>query len=232
MQLTVRDISKLLNISERTIYRWIKEKSIPAYKIHDQYRFNRSEIMDWATANKIGVSCEIFKEPDGDQNQPLRLTEALQKGGIHYRVGGRDKAAVLKSVVDLLPLPEDVNREFLLRVFLAREELGSTGIGDGLAIPHARNPVVFNIPFALISLCFLEEAIDFGAIDGKPVSCLFTLITPTARVHLQVLSQLAYALKDPAVKDVILKQSSREIILSEIQRVENSLQRPPAPVGS
>jgi hypothetical protein len=47
-----------------------------------------------------------------------------------------------------------------------------------------------------------------------------------------VLSQLAYALKDPAVKDVILKQSSREIILSEIQRVENSLQRPPAPVGS
>jgi nitrogen PTS system EIIA component len=65
MQLTVRDISKLLNISERTIYRWIKEKTIPAYKIHDQYRFNRSEIMDWATANKIGVSCEIFKEPEG-----------------------------------------------------------------------------------------------------------------------------------------------------------------------
>lgn len=228
MQLTVRDISKLLNISERTIYRWIKEKSIPAYKIHDQYRFNRSEIMDWATANKIGVSHEIFKEPDGDQSPPPRLSEAMSKGGIHYRVGGRDKEAVLRSVVGLLPLPDDVNREFLLRVFLAREELGSTGIGDGIAIPHARNPVVFNVPDSIISLCFLEEPIDFGAIDGKPVNCLFTLITPTARVHLQALSQLAYALKDPAVKEAIQKQSSRETILGEIRRVEDGLCKPTA----
>ncbi len=45
MQLTVRDISGLLNVSQRTVYRWIKSESIPAYRVHDQYRFNRSEIL-------------------------------------------------------------------------------------------------------------------------------------------------------------------------------------------
>lgn len=222
MQLTVRDVSKLLSVSERTIYRWIKEQTIPAYRIHDQYRFNRAEILDWATANKIGISHEIFQEPEDTTTLVLKLTEALKRGGIHYRVNGKNKEAVLRSVVELLRLPEDVNQDLLLKVILAREELGSTGIGDGIAIPHARNPIVLNIPCAIISLCFLEEAVDFGAVDGKPVNCLFTLITPTVRTHLHMLSQIAFALKDPGVKEAIAKQSSRDVILAEIQRVEDT----------
>lgn len=49
MQLSVKELSKLLNGTERTVYRWIKEQSVPFYRIHDQYRFNRVEILDWAT---------------------------------------------------------------------------------------------------------------------------------------------------------------------------------------
>lgn len=226
MQLTVHDVSKLLNVSERTIYRWLKEESIPGYKIHDQYRFNRSEILEWATAKKIGVSPEIFKEPlDSNITEP-KLSDALMKGGIHYRIGGKDKESVLRSIVGIMQLPEKVDREFLLKVILAREELGSTAIGDGIAIPHARNPLVFNIPFTIVSLCFLEHAIDFGAIDGKPVYCLFTLITPTVRIHLQMLSQLAFVLRDPKVKELISAQGSREEILHEFQRVEGNLKNP------
>jgi nitrogen PTS system EIIA component len=226
MQLTVRDVSKLLNISERTLYRWIKEEKIPAYRIHDQYRFNRSEILEWATANKIGVSHEIFKEPLDSSVVESKLTEALTKGGIHYRIDGKDKESVLRAVVGIMQLPEKIDREFLLKVILAREELGSTAIGDGIAIPHARNPLVFNIPFTVISLCFLEHPIDFGAIDGKSVFCLFTLITPTVRIHLQMLSQLAYVLRDAKVKELIGAQGSREEIFREFQRVEDSLRSP------
>lgn len=223
MQLTVRDVSKLLNVSERTIYRWIKEESIPAYRIHDQYRFNRAEILEWATAHKIGISHEIFHEPEDKTAPVFKLTEALKRGGIHYRVSGKNKEEVLRSVVELLRLPEDVNQDLLLRVILAREELGSTGIGDGIAIPHARNPIVLNIPTAVISLSFLEEPVDFGAVDGQPVNCLFTLISPTVRTHLQMLSQIAFALKDPKVKDAIAHQGARDVILTEIQRVEDTL---------
>ncbi len=226
MQLTVRDVSKLLNVSERTLYRWIKKEKIPAYRIHDQYRFNRAEILEWATANKIGVSHEIFQEPLDSNIVEPKLTDALKQGGIHYRIEGKDKASVLQSVVGITQLPEKFDKEFLLKVILAREELGSTAIGDGIAIPHARNPLVFNIPFTVISLCFLEHAIDFGAIDGKPVCCLFTLITPTVRIHLQMLSQLAFILQDVNVKKLLEIQGSREEILREFQRVEGHFSNP------
>ncbi|MFH1246011.1 MAG: PTS sugar transporter subunit IIA [Candidatus Omnitrophota bacterium] len=225
MQLTVRNVAQLFNVSERTIYRWIKREMIPAYRIHDQYRFNRAEILDWATANKIGISHEIFKEPAAENSGMSKLTEALKRGGIHYRISGKDKEAVLRAMVDILPMPDDVDRAFLLKVILAREELGSTGIGDGIAVPHARNPIILNVPYAFASLCFLEKAIDFAALDGKPVSCLFTLISPTVRSHLHMLSQIAFVLKDAAVKAAVAQQKSREVILSEIQRVEQSLEK-------
>ena len=231
MQLGVRDVAKLFKVSEQTIYRWLKEKDIPAYKVYDQYHFNRAEILEWATANKMGVSHEIFNEPLDSAIAEPKLTDALMKGGIHYRVAGSDKESVLRSAVHTMQLPEKVDKEFLLKVILAREELGSTAVGDGIALPHARNPLVFNIPFTVVSLCFLETAIDFGAMDGKPVYCLFTLITPTVRIHLQMLSQLAFILRDPKVQNLLQTQGPQEEILHEFQRVEGNLKIPPSAKG-
>jgi nitrogen PTS system EIIA component len=223
MQLTVKELAKLLNVTERTIYRWIKEQSIPVYKIHDQYRFNRVEILDWATTKKINISHEILNDI-ADVNVPVHsLTETIRRGGIHYRVEGKDKKSLLTSIVHLLTLPEDVNKDILLRAMLVREELGSTGFGDGIAIPHARYPIVTHIPSAIVSICFAEQPVDFGAIDGKPVTCLFTLISPTVRSHLKTLSRIAYVLQNAFVKDAIVNQKSREVIVSEIDKAEQGI---------
>ncbi|MCG2711574.1 MAG: PTS sugar transporter subunit IIA [Candidatus Omnitrophica bacterium] len=223
MQLSVKDLSKLLNVTERTIYRWIKQQSIPVYRIHDQYRFNRIEILDWATTQKIYISQEILQDDAENNCTILSLTETIKKGGIYYRVEGKDKKMLLNSVVNLLNLPEDVNRESLLNAMLIREELGSTGFGDGIAIPHARYPVVTHIPSAIVSICFLDKPIDYGAIDGKPVNCLFTLISPTVRGHLNMLSRVAFVLKNKNVKNAIVNQMSRKVILNEIEKAEQSL---------
>lgn len=220
MQLMVRDVARLLNVSEKTVYRWITQGSLPAYRINDQYRFNRAELLEWATSNKINVSPEIFQEQDGSNGPMPNLTDALQAGGIYYRMEGADKASVLRAVVQHMRLPDEVDREFLLRVLLAREQLASTGIGDGVAIPHVRNPIVLHVAKPMITLCFLEKPIDFGAIDGKPVNALFTLISPTVRAHLHLLSRLAFALRDPGFKEVITRQALREQILAESQRIE------------
>lgn len=223
MNLLVRDAARILNVSERTIYRWIDQGVLPAYRVKDQYRFNRAELLEWATSRRINVSPEIFSEPESSANRQVTLLEALRTGGIHYRVEGSDKAAVLRSVVELLRLPEEVDREFLTQVLLARESLGSTGIGDGIAIPHVRNPVVLHVPYPSVTLCFLDHPIEFGALDGQPVSVLFTLISPTVRAHLQVLSRLAFVLRDPDVKPVLKRQGARDEIMSRIQQVESRL---------
>jgi PTS system nitrogen regulatory IIA component len=226
MQLTVRDVAGLLNVSEKTIYRWIKDRSIPAYRINEQYRFHRAELLEWATARKVGVSVDIFQEAGDRAAQTTSLTEALLAGGIVYRLVGTDIESVLRAAVEGMRLPDEVDREQLLRVLVAREALASTGVGDGIAIPHVRNPIVLHVPRPTITLCFLERPVDFGALDGQPVHCLFTIVSPTVRAHLYLLSRLAFALRDPDFRGVIRRQGLRDEILAEVRRVESGLLQP------
>jgi PTS system nitrogen regulatory IIA component len=223
VKLLVKDAARLLDVSEKTIYRWIKQGSIPAYRLNDQYRFNRAELLEWATARRIAVSPEIFREAESEAASLPHLLEAIQAGGIHYRIGGSDRASALRQVVDTLRLPEEVDAQFLYEVLMAREALGSTAIGDGIAIPHVRNPVILHLQRPMIALCFLERPIDFGALDGKPVSVLFTLISPTVRAHLHLLSRLSFTLRDPTLKKEILRQGSRDALLQAVERSERKL---------
>ena len=119
-----------------------------------------------------------------------------------------------------MKLPEDVDRNFLYEVLLARENMASTGIGEGIAIPHVRNPVILNVSYPIITLCFLEKPIDFGALDKQNVYCLFTLISPAPRIHLQLISRLAFILKDPKIKNILSKPGTREEILKAIVSAE------------
>ncbi len=226
MKLTVRDVSEMLDVSEKTVYRWLSDGKLPAYRMSGQYRFSRAEVLEWATANKLNISVGALQEAE-NPNQPLpTLPEALQAGGIFYRIGGTDVESVLRSVVEVVRLPDEVDREFLLQALLAREQLASTGIGDGIAVPHVRNPIVLHVDKPLVSLCFLERPIDFGALDGQPVQALFTLISPSARAHLHLLSRLSFALRDAEVKALVLRQSVREELFESIRRSSAHLPLP------
>jgi DNA binding domain, excisionase family len=231
MQLSVKDAAVILNVSEKTIYRWIKQESIPCYRINEQYRFNRAELLEWATSRRIQVSPDIFAEKDKLALPLPTLSEALRSGGVFYRVGGADQPSVLQNVVELLNLPEEVDRQFLYQVLCARETLGSTGIGDGIAIPHVRNPVVLHVSKPTVSLCFLENAIDFKAIDNKPVDTLFTLISPTVRAHLHLLSRLGIVLRDERVKQSLRARATREELMEAFSQAESALP-PPASVAA
>ena len=80
MDLSVRDSAQLLRVSEKTIYRWVKQGRLPAYRINEQYRFNRAELLEWATSERLNVSADIFVEPDSG-GPVVNLTEALKAGG-------------------------------------------------------------------------------------------------------------------------------------------------------
>lgn len=231
MNLSVRDAASLLKVSEKTIYRWIKQQAVPAYRVQEQYRFNRAELLEWATSRRLNVSSEIFLEPEAEGQPIPSLLAALEAGGVHYRVSGTEKASVLGEVVQLLRLPDEVDRDFLLRVLLAREAIASTSIGEGIAVPHVRNPVVLHLGRPAIALCFLERPIDFGAMDGRPVDTLFTIISPTTRAHLHLMSKLSFVLRDEGVLRAIRSQAARGEILDEFGRAERRLAVPESRVG-
>lgn len=226
MQLTVRDVSRHLNESESTIMRWIKQRGLPAQKVNGQYRVNRAELLEWATVNNIHVAVGLFDHLDKDVHERPLLGDALELGGIHYHLSGTNKEGALRALVQILPLPDEVDRELLLHLFLAREASASTAIGDGIAIPHVRNPIVLHVSHPAVILAFLTKPVDFGALDGQPVHILFSMISPTNRDHLQLLSRLSFALHDKKFREAVIRQFPRDEIMREVRRVEASLDAP------
>jgi PTS system nitrogen regulatory IIA component len=231
MQLTVRNVSRFLNVPEATVITWINERGLPSERVGGQYRFNRVDLLEWATANRIKVSLEVFDHLEGEEESSPSLVDALELGGIHYGLKDTNKEAALRALVQILPVPADVNRELLLLLFLARETSSTTAIGDGVALPHVRNPIVLHVEKPLVTLGFLERPVDFGALDGKPVQVLFSLICPTVPSHLRMLSRLSFALHDQNFKAVVMRRAKPKEILHEARRVEAALAAPKIGTG-
>jgi PTS system nitrogen regulatory IIA component len=224
MNLSVKDAARLLNVSEKTIYRWIKQELVPAYRVHEQYRFNRPELLEWATSRRMGVATELLLEPESDATPLPLLSDALEAGGVFYRVEGSSRDRVLAEVAQHLRLPDEVDRIYLQQVLIARERIASTGIGGGIAIPHPRNPALLHITKPTVTLCFLETPVDFQALDGQPVRLLFTVITPTLRAHLHLLSKLGFVLKNDLFRKVLTGEGTRDEIFSALRQAETKLE--------
>ncbi len=223
MQLTVRDVCQLLKVPESKVQRWVREGGLPHHRVGGQVRFNRSELLEWATQHRIEMPPELLAAPQQETARQPGLVEALEAGGVFHGLAADDKTAALQAVVGKMSLPPDVDRGFLLRMLLAREELQSTGIGEGVAIPHTRNPIVLQVPKPAITLCFLAKPVEFDALDGKPVHALFTLVTAAVPTHLHLLARIAFGLRDPGFKKAVASQAGPEQILAEARRLEDVL---------
>jgi PTS system nitrogen regulatory IIA component len=154
VELKVRDVARLLDVSEQTVYRWVRSRSLPAHRVHDQYHFNRVELQEWAAVHKHRVSPKLFA-PNGSSKELLSLREAIERGGISYGVAGESRDEVLAAVTRLPGIPAGVDRRLLHQLLVAREALAPTSVGDGIAVPHPRDPVVVHVEQPIVFLCFL-----------------------------------------------------------------------------
>lgn len=220
MQLTMTDVARLFGVSTATIARWVQEDNLPASEIESQYLFNREELLEWATIRKLALSPAIWQHAGDAQPAEPSLAEALAFGGVGYQVSGADRTEVLRSALQGLPLPDGSDREALLELFLARERLGTTAVGDGVAIPHPRCPLVLGLPRPAVRLCFLAQGHDFGAADGKPVDTLFLMACRTVHEHLKLLARLATTLRRDAFRQVLARRPEAEEILEAVRREE------------
>jgi PTS system nitrogen regulatory IIA component len=219
LDLSVREVARLLSVSERTVYRWAEQGTIPAHRLHDQYHFNRVELQEWATSQRRRVAPALFSEEEVPGPAPS-LAAALGRGGVHHAVAGATKAEVLLSLSRLPGVPGGVDRDLLYQLLLSRETLASTGIGDGIAVPHARDPLVLRVEGPTVLLGFLAQPVDFGALDGEAVRIVFTLFAPSIRDHLQTLSRLSFALHDPALRQLLRDEAGADAILARVRELD------------
>lgn len=126
----------------------------------------------------------------------MQVEDILTPERCHSRLSGVSKKRVLTIISELLAQDKPaLNANTVFNALMAREQLGSTGLGNGIAIPHCRAP---RCPGIIGMLITLDEPIDFDAIDGKPVDILFVLIVPEEETdeHVRTLANLAELLSD------------------------------------
>lgn len=220
MNLAVRDLMRLFQVSEKTVYRWIKDKRLPAHKVHDQYRFNRQAILEWARRHRVRLRPVWTEEGEAGDTS---LLNAVQEGGIHYKTPGKTKEEAFDHLARSAKLPPSFSAEELKKLLLAREALASTGVGEGIAIPHVRDPIVLSLERSSVSIFFLDHPIDFGAIDGRPVHTFFLLLSATTREHLRLLSKIAYTLHDPVFLRMLVRREKSDRLLAQILTIEEAL---------
>lgn len=220
MQITVRQAATYLGVNESTLRRWIKERGLPVHRVNERLHLNAIEVWEWAVEQGLPASRSLLEEARRSPEEVPSLSALLETGGIHHDVEGDDKSDVLAAIVRRLPLAPEVDREFLLTVLDAREAMGSTGIGDGIAIPHVRNPILLHVDQPFVSLCLLCKPVPFGAIDGKSVHAVFLVVSPSVPAHLKILAQLGFVLRDPGIRELLARRASAAEVLTRIRLIE------------
>lgn len=231
MQLTLREASSYLGVTEAMARRWITQRDLPVHQANERLYVNAVELWEWAIEHGQEVSRSLLDRARRSPDSVPPLSALLRSGGIFHDVPGSDKGSVLRAFVDRLPLPPETDRDFLLAILEAREAMGSTGIGNGIAIPHVRNPILLHVEEPFVTLCLLEHPVEFDAIDGQPVHVLFSVISPTVPAHLRILAQLGFVLRDPTLRSLLGERAPSDAILARIETLEQRTSGPFQAVG-
>ncbi len=218
MQWTVKEASVFLQVPEDTLFDWIDKRALPATRFNGRYHFNRLKLTDWAHEN--GVPLLI---PNGVDLPSLR--EALEVGGIYENIQGVDKPEIFKNIMKLLNIPEEEDRELVCQMILSREREGSTELGNGIAIPHARHPILLHVAKPMVALCYLKNPVPFGESDRPPVSVLFVILSPSIRMHLHFLERLGYALRDDEFSSLVLSRAHPTKIMDRLAVLKDQLEK-------
>lgn len=222
MDLELKDVSEMLNVSESTVRLWLAEGKIPAYYINNTYRFNRMEIENWVMKGKKEAerrtSAETIPAESAGQggSKQYSLYRALHRGGILYNLEGDTKEEIIRNAVERIATPLNLDAEVVGDLLLDREALQPTALNNGLAIPHTRD-FLLKDHYDVVTIAFLKNPIDYGALDGKPVDILFFLFASDDKKHLNLLAKIAHLSSQEESLRMLRKHPAKEQLLEFIK---------------
>ena len=153
------------------------------------------------------------------------LSQWISTDAVVLPLRGKQRDEVLLELVERIPeiARQPAAQQILFRALQERESLCSTGIGDGIALPHARNALVGLVDHPVIVFGRHETGIPFGAVDGGPAKLFFLLVAPTVSQHLQILARLSRMLRDPKLRQDLLKADRSEKVIALVREAETTM---------
>ena len=153
------------------------------------------------------------------------LSELISPATIELKLTGPDREAVFEQLVAKIPAlaSQPDARQTLLNALHEREQLHSTGIGDGVALPHARNALVGLVEEPVIVFGRHNVGIPYGALDGVPAKLFFLVIAPTVTQHLAALARISRLLREPKLRQNLLAADGADKVQSILREAEAKL---------
>jgi len=201
--LTIEEVAKYLRVSERTVYDWAQKGEIPSGKIGTVWRFKKSEIEQWVNER---LSADRFKKPP----EEVRIRAILSPRRVLFLNCQYKRDALLDLAGNLATAPQVKNSQELTTEILKREELMSTAIGRGIAIPHIRLRSITDLVIS-VGIC-RTEITDFNPLDDEPVRLVFMIAAAYNQhtAYLQTLSYFSGRLKNPILRNSLINAETED----------------------
>jgi len=219
MPLNTQEAATLLGVSPETLQRWARQGMLGMRRPDGEMRFQKLELEAWA--RRRGLRLSASRPTAGaavSASNPLAA--AMERGCLFSFAGGGSPESVIAEFSAHIPLAKEEVRSALEQQLQDREHLGTTGLGHGIALPHPRSPSPLFGSEPVVFRATLAEPTDWAALDGKPVQAVLLLLNPDPASHLQVLSRLAFLLRNENFCQLLREGASQEIVLSEVHRLE------------
>ena len=236
MDLKIKDVAELLNVSETTIRRWLAEGKIPAYRLHHQYRFSRIEIENWMMSCRLKKGTGSFLPSEEEQIYPVEkekrdpfedshaykgmqqfsLYRAVYRGGVLTDLTSKTKGEIIAKTMETMAGTLALDPTVMTELLLDREQLMPTALNNGIAVPHTRD-FLLKGPTDVIVVVFPYEPIDWGALDENPVHTLFFLFACDDKRHLHLLAKLAHLSSNDEALELMRSHPGKKELLSYIK---------------
>ena len=202
--LTIEEVAKYLRVSDRTVYDWAQKGEIPAGKIGTVWRFKKSEVENWV--NERLSSSSNTKRTDAS----VQVKNILSPDRVVFITQSAKRDALTELANVLADAPQVKRGDELLSEKLKREELMSTAVGRGIAIPHVRLSSVTDLVMA-VGVCRTPLS-DFQTVDDKPVNLLIMIAAAYNQhtYYLQTISYFSAKLKSQELRDAIANAATEK----------------------
>ena len=150
----------------------------------------------------------------------MKILDVLKLETIIPELTSRDKKGILEELAAPISEITGIRHSDLVRVLMEREQLGSTGIGDGIGIPHGK---IADMDHMMVGFGMSRQGVDFDSLDGRPAHIFFVLVTPeqSTGLHLKVLARLSKMLKNDLFRKKLMAASSRDEIHAIIRNEDS-----------
>lgn len=212
--MTLEQMAEYLKIAKRSLLRMAQNGDIPGTKIASQWRFMRSVIDDWMISRMKNLPAGELEKLIQSEKVPLPLYRLLPVELVGLDIRPDTKKQVLEQLLDLLgACGQPFERQSFLQKLLDREEMVSTAIFPGIALPHFRKPEDCPLaePRVVLGLC--RAGTDFDSLDGKPTYAFFLICAGSVVVHLKIIAELALLFRRSAlVEDLLAAPDPRSVL--------------------